>query len=196
MVHIDYPSLSYVYNTEKKMEQKMNTLMDVIENVKKHSDGKNRLYLGSCLKQLKMYALTDRDTFTSLVRQMSMSYSCNVDTQVQRSITQFLSPETSPIEKNVVCMLYEKYDHIVDVVGSYVYKHKIDENVGYLVLESLDKAARRKDKKDISLIVSALLFSMQKMSISGGNAQDIINHLLSLTSDPHNSIDLNTLERN
>lgn len=176
------------------MEQRMQALVQSIENYK--TGCKDKLYLGSCLKKLKVYALTDSQKFTTLVTQMATVYNSDVDNFVHTQIIKFLAPEVSNVEKDSMTQMMQEHKYIVRVVSEYLNRHQVDETLGEVVVDALLQASKRQgtEKKDMTVVVSALLYSMQNMCIPGGDPQSLINQLLTLLVDTNNKVCLISVE--
>lgn len=172
------------------MEQK---LVDAIEQQRNNIDGGKRLYLDSCIRELKMYMHTDMKAFTSLVVQIGFTFT-DEDRSIQNAILEYFNPDTSIVHKDPVIQVMEEAPRISEVIGDFVYHHRLDTFLAKVFCDSLVRASQRTDaKKDVTLLVGAILVGMRKMRIPGKDAKDILTGVIAQLVDVNHKVDMYTL---
>lgn len=181
-------------STVEKMNRKDQELINALEQRKFADNGENRLYLEHCIKKLKVYSLTDKESFMSLLQQMGL-YFRDKSSSVQRYIIEYLSDDTHK-DRDVMTEMMKEANSIVRIVSKFIHNHNIDTYIGLVLIEELSKACNRYnacETNDITLIVASLLLAMRDMSIPVGNPQMITDHLISVLTNTDNHVSLNVL---
>jgi len=179
------------------MERRMDILMSMLNDVMNGgSDDKGKIYLASCLKKLKRYALTDTNAFTVLAKDIGTTYTGEYGYMVQNAVIEFLLPISTSLEKDALALLYVNYPRIVGVMSKFLIKHQLDESLSELIAENFMAASSRSrnETNDMSLVVSMLVYAMQNMVIPNTTANSAIVHLLSILSSKSIYISLDMIE--
>ena len=82
-------------------------------------------------------------------------------------------------------LMMRDYPHIVNTIGTFVYRNKLDISIGEYILIEMFNANERSTGKDETLTVAMILHGMRNLIIAGENPQDILDNLLPLIKDNH-----------